>query len=159
MSSQPAEADYIIVGGGLAGCVLASRLQSSPLHPSVILLEAGTDQHTHPLVIAPLGGPRLHGTELKWNYQTVPQKNLNNRSIYNCGGKLLSGSSAVNYGGWVRGHTADYDLWGKLVGDDRWSYNGLLPYFRRTEHHHDSNANPNQHGFEGPIFTEPISRA
>lgn len=151
-------ADYIIVGGGLAGCVLASRLHHSPGNPSVILLEAGPDEHANPLVKNPLGGPLLHNTDLEWNYQTVPQKNLNGRTIYNCGGKMLSGSSAVNYGGWTRGNTTDYDSWAKLVGDDRWSYSGMLPYFRRSEHHHDPNADPEQHGFDGPIFTEPVTR-
>lgn len=159
MSLKPTKtADYVIVGGGLAGCVLASRLQHSPQRPSVILLEAGTDQHNNPLVTAPLGAPRLHNTEFEWNYQTIPQKSLNNRTLYNCGGKVLSGSSAVNYGGWNRGHSADYDSWAELVGDESWNYQGMLPYFCRSEHHHDEHADPEQHGFNGPIFTEPINR-
>ena len=70
---EPNTADYAIVGGGIAGCVLASRLHNAPARPSVILLEAGPDQHAHPLVISPLGAPRLHGSELEWNYQTAPQ--------------------------------------------------------------------------------------
>ena len=146
-------ADYIVVGGGLAGCVVASRLQQANRSSSILLIEAGPNQHAHPHVVAPLGAPRLHGTDLEWNYLTVPQKYLNNRQVYNCSGKLLSGSSAVNYGGWTRGPSADYDLWARLVGDHRWSYEGLLPYFRRTEHHHNHTDDPDQHGFDGPIHT------
>ncbi|CAG8959043.1 hypothetical protein HYFRA_00012823 [Hymenoscyphus fraxineus] len=159
MDSKTLEADYVLVGGGLAGCVLASRLHHAPTRPSVILLEAGPDQHAHPLVTSPLGAPRLHGSELEWNYQTAPQKHLNGRSIYNCGGKLLSGSSAINYGGWTRGHAADYDLWATIVGDQRWSYKGMLPYFRRTERFHDEHGDAAQHGFDGPIHTAPVNRS
>jgi choline dehydrogenase-like flavoprotein len=156
--NQTEAADYIIIGGGLAGCVVASRLSQSASQPSVILIEAGPDQHNHPLVGAPLGAPLLHGNELEWNYETVPQKSLEGRQIYNCGGRLLSGSSSVNYGGWTRGPAADYDLWSKLVKDDRWSYNELLPYFRRSEHHMDPEANPAQHGYDGAIYTTPVGR-
>jgi choline dehydrogenase-like flavoprotein len=151
-------ADYIIVGGGLAGCVLASRIHQAPSHPSVLLLEAGPDQHQNPLVKNPLGSVRIAQTDLIWRYKTAPQAHLNDRVMDTYSGKLLSGSSAVNHGGWLRGHAADYDQWATIVGDSRWSYAGLLPYFRRSEHHYDPTADATQHGFDGPIFTEPDHR-
>ena len=64
---------------------------------------------------------------------------------------MLSGGTAVNYSQWTRGHRADYDEWAKLVGDQRWNYENMLPYFKKTETHYDRNLNPNQHGFSGPI--------
>lgn len=153
MSNINLTADFVVVGGGLAGCVLASRLSQSPSKPSVILIEAGSDEHEIDLIKSPSAAPRLHRTELEWNYMTVPQQHLNGRQVYNCGGKVLSGSSAVNYGLWTRGSRPDYDIWADLIGDKRWSYDGLLPYFRRSEHYHDSQADPSQHGFKGPIHT------
>lgn len=66
---------------------------------------------------------------------------------------MLSGSSTVNYGNWTICHSVDYDAWASLVGDDRWSYQGLLKYFRKSEHHHDPRANPELYGFDGPIHT------
>ena len=65
--------------------------------------------------------------------------------------------SISNYAAWTRGDRADYDLWGKMVNDRRWSYDGLLPYFRKTESHHDPQADPHQHGFHGPIHSTPAS--
>lgn len=101
--STPSTADWVIVGGGTAGCVLASRLKQNYPSKSIILLEVGPDEHGNPGVQTPLACFGLHGTPLQYNYSTVPQKHLDNRQIYNTGGKLLSGSSAVNYGTWTRG--------------------------------------------------------
>ena len=70
----------------------------------------------------------------------------------------VSGSSAVNYGAWTRGHAADFDQWSKIVGDSRWSYNGLLPYFKKSEHWHDDKGDPAQHGFSGPIHVSSGGR-
>lgn len=143
--------DYIIAGGGLCGCVIASRLSEAGY--SVLLIEAGPDEHVNPQIQSPLGAPLLHGTPLEYNYLSTPQKNLNGRQINMYGGKVLSGSSAVNYGLWSRGHSADFDAWAKHVGDPRWSYSGLLKYFRRTELHHKPDGDPDIHGFEGNIHT------
>ena len=90
--------DYIIIGGGIAGCALASRLRYSPASPSVLLIEAGPDATTHPLVAAPSNTPRLRGSELDWNYSTAPQKALGGRRIYAAGAKALGGGSVTNYG-------------------------------------------------------------
>lgn len=143
--------DYIIAGGGLCGCVIASRL--SQAGHSVLLIEAGPDEHVNPQIQSPLGAPLLHNTPLEYNYLSTPQKHLNGRQINMYGGKVLSGSSAVNYGLWSRGHSADFNAWAKHVGDSRWSYSGLLKYFRRTEHHHKPDDDPEVHGFEGNIHT------
>ncbi|KAL8681146.1 MAG: hypothetical protein Q9186_002739 [Xanthomendoza sp. 1 TL-2023] len=98
-------------------------------------------------------------SEFEYNYRTVPQAHYDNRQVYNAGGKLLSGSSSVNYAMWTRGGKADYDLWATIVDDPRWSYEGLLPYFRRTETHHDpEGGDPRQHGFQGPIHTTASER-
>ncbi|KAI9760263.1 MAG: hypothetical protein M4579_001777 [Chaenotheca gracillima] len=149
--------DYIIVGGGLAGCALAARLHESNPSVSILIIEAGPDVSEHPLVPHPLSAGQLYHTDIDWDYTTVPQKNLNDRGCYNCAAKALSGGSAINSGGWIRGDTADYEEWSNLVGDSRWSYKGLLPYFKKTEHHYDPNADPEQHGFDGPIYTASVT--
>ncbi|KIW85067.1 hypothetical protein Z517_00455 [Fonsecaea pedrosoi CBS 271.37] len=130
--------DYIVVGGGIAGCALASLLSKSKSSPSILLIEAGPDVSGHPLTQSPLGCFAAHGSDIDWNYKTVPQPHLNDRSLYEAGGKALGGGSATNYATWTRGPKVDYDRWGKLVGDARWTYNGLLPYFDKIEKDHIS---------------------
>lgn len=147
------EFDYIIVGGGLAGCALAARLHESNLALKVLLIEAGKDVSKHPLASAPLACFAAHGSDLDYNYQTAPQEHLDGRSLYQAAGKALSGGTAVNYGTWTRGSAFDYDRWGQLVGDPRWSYKGLLPYFLKTETHFTKDIHPNEHGTNGPIHT------
>ncbi|GLA30286.1 hypothetical protein AnigIFM63326_008490 [Aspergillus niger] len=149
--------DYIIVGGGTAGCVLASRLKQYNSSLSILLVEAGPDASNHPLVPDGSKSTQLLGSELDWAYETVPQKHLHDRVLSNHAGKALGGSTTINSGGWMRGAKEDYDLWASLVGDSRWSYHGLLPYFRKLEHHFDPFADPEVHGFEGPIKTESVS--
>lgn len=138
MSSNQKSFDYIIVGGGLAGCTLGSFLSKSELSPSVLLIEAGSDASKHPLTQAPLACFAAHGSDLDWNYQTVPQPQLDNRSLYNPAAKALGGGTVTNYATWTRGSKFDYDRWGSIVGDARWSYDGLLPYFQKIEKEHIS---------------------
>ena len=159
MSQNPAPAsvDFLLLGGGLAGCTVASRLHEGDPSLSILIVEAGADPTGHPLTSAPLASFAAHETDLDWAYKTVPQPSLNNRSIYCPAGKALSGGSATNYGTWTRGTKCDYDHWGEVVGDSRWNYKGMLPYFRKTETHHDPQGDPTQHGFEGPIHTASIS--
>ncbi|KAL9583416.1 MAG: hypothetical protein Q9212_002723 [Teloschistes hypoglaucus] len=145
--------DYIIAGGGTAGCVLASRLRALLPESSIALVEHGPDERFHPHVIDPQAAPLLAQTDLVVDYKTTSQAQLNNRSLANQAGRVLSGSSAINYGAWMRAPMADYDHWGEQVGLSRWSYSGLLPYFRRTEHHFDPNGDTEQHGFDGPFHT------
>ncbi|MCJ1240095.1 hypothetical protein MMC14_008095 [Varicellaria rhodocarpa] len=99
-------ADYIIVGGGLASCVLASRLHGINPSKSIDLLEAGLNEHEDPSIKMPLAAFSLYESDLEYKYKTVPQKHLNNRQVLNYGGKILSGGSAVNYAPWTRGDAA-----------------------------------------------------
>ncbi len=149
MSSGKDRFEYIVVGGGLAGCTLASLLSKSPSSPSVLLIEAGAEASNHPLTQVPLACFAAHGSDIDWNYHTVPQPHLNNRNLYNAAGKALGGGTATNYASWTRGARFDYDRWGDVVGDRRWSYDGLLPYFEKIEKNHIatvtiSKSNPNR---------------
>lgn len=146
--------DYIIVGGGTAGCVVASRLHQGDPSKSILVVERGPDEQNHPKITSPVAAPLIPlTTKLVSKYDTVPQPGLADRSILNLAGNILSGSSAVNYGMWSRGDKADYEQWARSSGDDRWTYERMMPYFNRTEHHHDPDADPQLHGFDGPIHT------
>ncbi|KAH8433404.1 GMC family oxidoreductase [Aspergillus melleus] len=148
---MPETYDHIIVGGGLTGCALASRLAEKDESLRILIIEAGPNVVDHPLTSTPLACFASHHSPLDWDYTTVPQKNLNGRECYNSAGKALGGGTAINYGTWTRGNAADYNLWAKLVSDSSWSYEGLLPYFQRTETHYDRDADPAVHGTSGPI--------
>ncbi|KAI9716309.1 MAG: hypothetical protein M1828_000405 [Chrysothrix sp. TS-e1954] len=147
--------DYIVVGGGTAGCALASRLSvgNGSIAPSVAVIERGSGSYDHDYIKKPLLTAMLGSTDLQTPYKTEPQEHLGGRRITNIGGNVLSGSSAVNYGAWTRGHAADYDAWADILGDPRWNYENMLPCLKRTEHHHDSNADAAKHGFHGPLHT------
>ncbi|KAA8647815.1 hypothetical protein EYZ11_010205 [Aspergillus tanneri] len=149
--------DYIVVGGGLTGCALAGRLSEKNESLRILIIEAGPNVVDHPLTSTPLACFGAHHSPLDWDYTTVPQKHLNNRECYNGAGKALGGGTAINYGTWTRGNSADYNLWSKLVGDSSWSYDGLLPYFKRTETHYDPNADPAIHGTSGPIHNTIVA--
>lgn len=146
--------DYIIVGGGTAGCVMASRLHQGDPSKSILLIERGPDEQNNPIITNPVAAPLIPvKTNLVSNYESVPQAGLAHRSILHLAGNILSGSSAVNYGLWSRGDKADYEQWAKLSGDDRWTYERMMPSFNRSEHHHDPHADSKVHGFDGPIHT------
>ena len=131
--------DYVIVGAGAAGCAIAARLTEDPA-VTVCLLEAGGDGRSA-LIRAPAGIALLLPTRLhNWAYKTVPQKGLNGRRGYQPRGKALGGSSAINAMLYVRGHRWDYDHWSTL-GNRGWSYEEVLPFFRRAE---------NNEVFDGP---------
>ncbi|KAL4732882.1 hypothetical protein BDV11DRAFT_201170 [Aspergillus similis] len=149
--------DYIIVGGGLTGCALAGRLSEKNGSLRILIIEAGPDVVDHPLTSTPLACFAAHHSPLDWDYTTVPQKHLNNRECYNPAGKALGGGTAINYGTWTRGNAIDYNLWAKLVGDFSWSYEGLLPYFKRTETHYDPNADLATHGTSGPVYNTIVA--
>ena len=141
------EFDYVIVGAGSAGCVLADRLSQDP-SISVCLLEAGKPDKT-PRIHAPAGVVTLlTTTDYNWAFQSVPQKGLNGRRSYQPRGKTLGGSSSINGMVYVRGHRWDYDHWASL-GNAGWSYDDVLPYFRRAE----SNEcfKDDYHGQGGPL--------
>lgn len=150
----------LIIGGGLTGCAIASRVKQGSPTLEVVVIEAGIDATGDPRVTSPMGGFGLAFSELDWAYMTVPQKHTNNRSHYNPAGKTLGGGSVLNYGGWSRGDATDYDEWARLVQDRRWSYDGLLPYFKKSEHYLNpghSSHQCTQHGFDGPMRCTSIS--
>ena len=139
--------DYIIVGAGSAGCVLASRL-SEDKDCSVLLLEAGKWDR-HPWLKLPLKFRDLaEDLRFNWGYDSEPEPQLDGRSIYIPRGKVVGGSSSINGMIYSRGHPSDYDHWRQL-GLTGWGYNDVLPYFKRSEGHHEGNTE--FHGAEGPL--------
>jgi len=141
--------DYVIAGAGSAGCVLASRL-SEDKGCQVLLLEAGGSPR-RPLVDVPGAALEFWDTELDWAFRSEPQAHLNGRRILLNRGKALGGSSVINFCLYVRGNRGDYDHWAQL-GNTGWSYDDVLPYFRRAE----ANAShaDEWHGGEGPLHVE-----
>ncbi len=122
--------DYIIVGAGSAGCVLANRLTEDP-SVSVLLLEAG-GADLNPFIHVPGGIPKLFGPRVNWRFFTVPQRELDGRRVWYPQGKTLGGSSAINAMIYIRAQREDYDHWAAL-GNDGWSYDEVLPYFKKSE--------------------------
>ena len=142
------EFDYVIVGGGSAGCVVASRLSEDP-SVTVCLLEAGGDGRNL-LIRAPLAFTVAMPRGINsWHYQTVPQPGFHGRRGFQPRGKALGGSSTINAMIYARGHPSDYDGWAAL-GNPGWAYEDVLPYFRKSEANEIHRDSP-FHGVDGPL--------
>ena len=143
--SEAAAYDYVIVGGGSAGSVVASRLAAGRPDATVLLIEAGSGGHGVAQIVDPPQWTKLPGTALDWGYRYAPAERVAGRSIPVPRGKVLGGCGAVNAMQWFRGHPDDYDAW-ERAGATGWNYAALLPYFRRSE---DWEGGPSAHRGSG----------
>lgn len=141
--------DYIIVGAGSAGCVVANRL-SEQSDCKVLLIESGGEANNQ-LVDIPGAAPHLQDTRLDWAFKTEPQKNLNDRRIAYPRGRVVGGTSVLNYMVYIRGNRGDYDHWSQL-GNPGWDYESVLPYFRKAESNRE--IDDFFHGVDGPLVVE-----
>lgn len=124
-------ADYVIVGAGSAGCVLADRLSADEGNRVVLLEAGGGDPNAIPEVQVPMLFPRVFGSDIDWGFETVAQDGLRGRTIPYPRGKVLGGSSSINAQLWTIGHRADYDAWA-AAGCEGWGYADVLPYFEKA---------------------------
>ena len=144
--------DYVIVGAGSAGCVLADRLTSDGRH-SVLLLEAGPPDR-YPWIHIPIGYAKtMFHPVYNWRFQTEPEPHMNGRRVYWPRGRTLGGSSAINGLIVIRGQREDYDHWAAL-GNTGWSFDDVLPYFRKLEH--NVRGADAFHGADGPLWSSDI---
>ena len=152
MKTQTETFDYIVVGAGSAGCVLANRLTASGRH-RVLLLEAGGHDR-HIWIHIPLGyGKLFSDRKVNWLYTSEPEAELNNRQIIQPRGKVLGGSSSINGLLYIRGQSADFDHWRQL-GNSGWSFEDVLPHFRRAED--QARGEDALHGVGGPLAVSDV---
>ncbi|MBL8567613.1 MAG: choline dehydrogenase [Phreatobacter sp.] len=139
--------DFIITGAGSAGCVLANRLTESGRH-RVLLLEAGGEDNLFWMRV-PMGYPMLFANpKINWMFESAPEPELGNRTMYQPRGKVLGGTSSINGMVYIRGNSRDYDDW-RQAGCEGWSYDDVLPYFRKAEN--QARGEDTYHGVGGPL--------
>ncbi len=152
--------DYILVGGGSAGCAIAARLTEKP-DVSVLMLEAGP-KDTNPYIHIPVGFYKMSSGPLTWGLKTAPQTHANNREIAYSQGRVLGGGSSINAEVYTRGRPEDYDLWATEFGCHGWSFAETMPYYLRSE---DNDTLAGEwHGVGGPqgvssLTPHPMTRA
>jgi choline dehydrogenase-like flavoprotein len=139
--------DYVIVGGGSAGCVLAARLSEDPA-ARVCLIEAG-GKDSHPLIHMPVGFAKMTTGPLTWGLVTAPQKHANNREIPYAQARVLGGGSSINAEIFTRGHPSDYDRWAEQEGAEGWAFRDVQKYFLRSEG--NTILSGGWHGTDGPL--------
>ena len=146
--------DYVVIGGGSAGCVLAARLSEDPA-VRVALLEAGPPDRSV-LIHCPAGLALMAQTQgMNWGFETVPQPGLGGRRGYQPRGKVLGGSSSINAMIYLRGQRQDYDGWA-AAGNPGWAFDDVLPYFKRAEH--NSRGADAWHGSGGPLQVQDLTQ-
>ena len=147
------EFDYVIVGAGSAGCVLANRLSANGKNRVLVLEAGGSDKRFW--IQTPIGyGKTFYDPEVNWMYMTEADPGINNRQSYWPRGKVLGGSSSINAMVYIRGQGADYDEWRDL-GNEGWGWNDVLPYFKKSETSADGG---NQYrGADGPLYVSNVS--
>ena len=144
--------DYVVVGAGSAGCVLANRLSAARRH-RVLLLEAGPPDR-YPWIHIPIGYAKtMFHPVYNWCFKTEPEPHMNGREVYWPRGRTLGGSSAINGLIYIRGQRQDYDAWA-AAGNTGWSYDEVLPYFRKLEH--NVRGASEYHGADGPLWASDI---
>ncbi|AOY79260.1 GMC family oxidoreductase N-terminal domain-containing protein [Moorena producens JHB] len=145
--------DYVVIGAGSAGSVVANRLTENP-ETTVLLLEAGSPD-TKPEIQVPMAWLKLLGSEVDWAYFTEEEPYLNRRKLFHPRGKVLGGSSSINGMVYIRGNAQDYDRW-QALGNQGWSYQDVLPYFKKSEN--QQRGASEFHGVSGPLdITDPLA--
>lgn len=148
----PSEFDYIIIGGGTAGCIMANRLTANSAY-RVLVLEAGPAD-TYPWIHIPIGYAKtMFNAKYNWGFYTEPEPELNNRKLYWPRGKVLGGSSSINGLIYIRGQSQDYDAWERL-GNPGWGWSNVLPIFKKLEN--NERGESEYHGASGPIGCSDI---
>ena len=147
MKTLPEKCDYLIVGSGAAGAIVAARL-SEDLDASVILLEAGGKNNSLLLRVPGLGFAAANHPKYNWGFEAEPSPAMDNRKLIWLQGRVLGGSSSINGMIYTRGHSREYDIW-RQMGCEGWGSNDVLPYFKRLESFEDSNSR--ELGKEGPV--------